>query len=1132
IREEMHAEIPLRKFFERPFIKALADEIEKQERQVSSIKPAVRVGEIPLSFAQERLWFLQELDADNVAYFVPRVIKMRGKLDVSLIERTFTEIIRRHEILRTTFPTIDGQPVQRIQPPFQFNIPVFDWSNLEKEEQEQKVSEFLSEEDHRAFDFGKGPLLRVTIIKLKVEEHLFVLTEHHLVHDGWTQGVLLREFIAIFSAYADGEDHDLPELPLQYADFAIWQRNVLSGEVLDRHLNYWKEKLSGLAPLLELPADRPRPPVISGKGELEIVRLSGPNTLRLKQFSRQNGATLFMTMLAVFKTLLYRYTGVEDLCVGTGIANRRYKEMEGMLGMVINTLSLRTQVQGEISFKECLNRVKETCLEAYQHEDTPFGKIVEKLQPERNLSYTPLFQVLFSFMDTPGEQLQLPGLELELLPTHNRSAKFDINVVVVPPREPGEQGEHEENETAETLVEWEYNTDIFDPPTIRRIISHYNRLMEEGLNRPETALSDLSLLSDAELQQVLYEFNDTQRDYPREKTIHQLFAEQAAKTPDHIALVGANYQGAFLKNRPLDPQKTFNNLTYRQLKEQSDNLAGSLIEKGVLADDIVGIMMERSIDLIIGILGILKAGAAYLPIDVEYPKERINFILKDSGVEILINEKFFRGSRGAVLQKSPPGNLAYIMYTSGSTGQPKGVMVRHRSVVRLVKNTNFVPLTEETRILQTGAPVFDATTFEIWGSLLNGGQLILVDKEVIIDAQRLGDTLKEQCINTLWLSAPLFNQLLRQDIELFAPLSYLLVGGDVLSPGHINTVRQRFPRLKIINGYGPTENTTFSTTYLIERDFEQGIPIGRPIANSTAYIYDRDKQLVPIGVWGELYVGGDGAACGYLNNPELTAEKFKFNRSYRTNRTNIIYKTGDLARWLLDGPPAGGAAQGVIEFKGRIDQQVKIRGFRIELEEIESQLLKHNQVKQAVVIDRKNKEEKYLCAYIVPNSNPGPDAAGLKTYLSGILPDYMIPSFFVFMERIPLNPNGKIDRKALPDPGIKDAAKEFTAPRDEMEKMMAEIWVDVLKLQSSASVGIDDNFFDLGGHSLNATLVTARMHKVFNVKIPLKEFFQRACISEVAAYIKEAVKEEFTFIEPAEKKEYYPLSSSQVRFYL
>ena len=496
IREELQVEIPLRKFFERPTIKALAEEIEKQERQVTSIKRVAsveRVGEIPLSFAQERLWFLQELDSENVAYFVPRVIRMKGKLAVSLIERTFTEIIRRHEILRTVFPTIDGQPLQRILPPYLFKIPVLDWNGLETEEQEQKVSEFLSAEDRRPFDFEKGPLLRVTILKLKEQEHLFVLTEHHLVHDGWTQGVLLREFISIFSAYAEGKEHDLAPLPIQYADFALWQRHHLKGNVMERHLSYWKDKLTDLAPVLELPADRPRPPVISGKGELEIVRLSASYTLRLKEFSRKNGATLFMTMLAVFKTLLYRYIGIKDLCVGSGVANRRYREMEGMLGMVINTLPLRTQLEGEISFKECLKRVKESCLEAYQHEDTPFGKIVEVMQPERNLSYSPIFQVMFSFMDTPGGALQLPGLELELLPAHNRSAKFDINVVVVPPPE------HEAEEAGEMMVEWEYNTDIFDSPTIQRMISHYNRLLEEGIEHPETELSLLPIMTDAEV---------------------------------------------------------------------------------------------------------------------------------------------------------------------------------------------------------------------------------------------------------------------------------------------------------------------------------------------------------------------------------------------------------------------------------------------------------------------------------------------------------------------------------------------------------------------------------------------------------------------------------------------------------
>jgi len=624
IREEMQVEIPLRKFFERPFINALAEVIEKQERRISSIKPTERVGEIPLSFAQERLWFLQELDAENAAYFVPRVIRMKGKLDVNLIERTFTEIIRRHEILRTTFPTVDGQPVQRIQPPYEFKIPVLDWRRMEKD---NRISHFLSEEGQRPFDFEQGPLLRVTLLKLTGDEHLFVLTEHHLVHDGWTQGVLLREFIVIFTAYSRGNEHGLPGLPIQYADYAIWQRNHLKDDVLVRHLSYWKEKLSGLPPVLELPSDRPRPPVISGQGALVEFRLPGSISHALKEFSRQNGATLFMTMLALFKALLYRYTGVGDLCVGAGIANRRYKEMEGMLGMVINTLPLRTHVQGGISFKQCLNRVKETCLEAYQHEDTPFGKIVEKLQPGRSLSYSPIFQVMFTFMDTPGGELRLPGLELELLPTHNRSAKFDINVVVVPPPE------QESGVSGEILVEWEYNTDIFDAPSIERMVSHYKQLLEGGLAQPETSIATLPLLSDAEMRRVLYEFNRAETVYPREKTIPQLFEEQAIKNPDRIALVGADLRVCPVR------------LTYRQLNEQSGRLANLFIEKGVLPDDVIGIMMERSIDLIIGIIAILKAGAAYLPIDAKLPQDRIDYMLKDSAAKLLVTTNDKEGEK-------------------------------------------------------------------------------------------------------------------------------------------------------------------------------------------------------------------------------------------------------------------------------------------------------------------------------------------------------------------------------------------------------------------------------------------------------------------------------------------------------
>ncbi len=1122
IREEMQVEIPLRKFFERPFINALSEEIEKQERQASSIKSVERVEEIPLSFAQERLWFLQELDTENVAYFVPRVIRMKGELNVHLIERTFTEIIRRHEILRTVFPNIDGRPVQRILPPFQFKIPVLDWSRMGEEEQEKQISYFLSEEGQRPFDFEKGPLLRVTLLKLPGDEYLFVLTEHHLIHDGWTQGVLLREFIAIFTVYSKDHEHSLPELPIQYADYAIWQRDSLKGEVLGRHLNYWKEKLSGLPPVLDLPFDRPRPPVISGQGALVEFHLPGSFTQALKEFSRKNGATLFMTMLAVFKTLLYRYTGVGDLCVGTGIANRRYKEMEGMLGMVINTLPLRTQVQGEISFKQYLNLVKETCLEAYQHEDTPFGKIVEVMQPKRSLSYNPLFQVMFTFMDIPGGELRLPGLELELLPAHNRSAKFDINVVVVPPPEHAEQ---EFGESREILVEWEYNTDIFDAPSIARMVSHYKRLLEGVLAQPETNIATLPLLSDAEIKRILFEFNDTERTYPQEKTLHQLFVEQAERTPDHVAVFGPA-----LSILPVLPARSVR-LTYRQLNEQSNRLVYFLIEKGVLVGNVVGIMMERSIDLIIGILGILKAGAAYLPIDPGSPEERIDYILADSGAKLLVNKKFFRGSRGATFQKSPPGNnkFAYIIYTSGSTGVPKGVPITHANLCPLLYwGYDYMGWGPGDHVIQTLAYYFDWSAWEIFLALTSGASLYMISEEFLLNPGAQLDFIRRNDITVMEATPTRFQSLIASGLKPGAldTLRCLCIGAEKLTVDLVKQAKELIANdCRVFNLYGPTEATIISAALEIDMgvlekyEHLSSIPIGRMVGNGPLLVLDRYLNVCPVNVVGELYITGDGVACGYLNNPELTAERF--NRSNRTYKIYIFYKTGDLARWLSDGN---------IEFLGRIDQQVKIRGFRIELGEIENRLLKHDHVKEAVVIDRKIGEEKYLCAYIVPNSNQAPEAAELKTYLSGSLPDYMIPSFFIVIDKIPLNPNGKIDRNVLPEPGVGETANEYTAPRDEVEKMMTEIWTEVLNPRSP--IGIDDNFFDLGGHSLNAALLIARMHKTFQTKIPLKEFLQGGCIRENAHYIKEAVKEEFTFIEPVEEKEYYPLSAAQKRMYI
>ncbi|MCX6581121.1 MAG: amino acid adenylation domain-containing protein [Candidatus Aminicenantes bacterium] len=1135
IREEMQVEIPLRKFFQRPFIKTLAEEIEKQERQATSIKPAERVGEIPLSFAQERLWFLQELDAGNVAYFVPRVIRMKGKPDVYLLERTFTEIIRRHEILRTVFPTVDGQPVQRIQSPYRFKIPVSDWSGLEKEDREQKVSIFLKEEGRRPFDFEQGPLLRVNLLKLKEEEHLFVLTEHHLIHDGWTQGVLLNEFIRIFTAYSEGREHDLPGLAIQYADYVIWQRSYLQGERLKEHLDYWQEKLSGLIPALELPGDRPRPAVMSGEGALLEFHLPSTLTGQLEEFSRENGATLFMTMLAAFKTLLYRCTGEEDLCAGTGIANRSHKEMEGMLGMVINTLPLRTHTPGQLHFKQYLSQVKETCLEAYQRQDTPFGKIVEALSRERSLSYNPIFQVMFSFMDTPGGDLILPGLELRLEPTHNRSAKFDINIVVVPP--PDENN-------GEILVEWEYNIDIFAAQTVERMIGHYIRLLEEVVRRPDVSISNLPMLGPEEIQRLIYEWNDTEIAYPKDKTIHELFAGQVEKAPDHIALVGATAVET-LRATSLQIQ-----ITYRQLKEQSGRLAGLLIEKGVLADHIIGIMMERSIDQIIGILGILKSGGAYLPIDPAYPQERIDYMLKDSGAKLLAVANELEGKKvrrwegeKVVLEEisilSYPltflpsyllnsSNLAYVIYTSGSTGRPKGVMVEHRNVVRLVINPNYISFESPDRILQSGALEFDASTFEIWGALLNSLTLYVAAKEELLDPGRLKKAIRNYGISIMWMTSPLFNQMLQTDIEIFMGLNKLLVGGDVLSPVHIEQLRNRYPRLSVIDGYGPTENTTFSTTYLIDREHMDNIPIGKPISNSNAYIVDKYNNLQPSGVPGELYVGGDGVARGYLNRPELTAEKFiDFHHSSFIIHHSNFYRTGDLARRLPDGN---------IEFLGRRDFQVKIRGFRIELEEIENLLLRHESIKGAAVMvnGEGGAEKRYLIAYIVLKKEI--EISILREYLKGKLPDYMTPSCFIKLEKMPLNPNGKIDRGSLPKPGLK-VGEGYTAPGDEIETKLVNLWADILgrdplhASQLQTSIGIHDNFFELGGHSLKATAMMSKIHKELEVKVELMDIFRTPTIRDIARLIRGLRKEAFQAIEPVEKKEYYPLSSAQKRLY-
>ena len=919
------------------------------------------------------------------------------------------------------------------------------------------------------------------------------------------------------------------------------QLSVLASQRV-KEKEYWLHKLADFPGKSQFPSDYNKKGTLEFRLESVSFDLSSQLSSALMKLSTGSDVRLHIILAAGIKALLNRYLeaynyrnneteGHSDIVIGCPILK---PEQEADLINLL--LVLRTHVQSQMSFKELLLEVQKTVAEALENCNYPVKILAEQL----------------SLTFSPGEQFPLFDIVVLLENIHDKKVLADIQPGMI-------FSFNREDSSIRGSIE--YNSSLYNCGTVERIATHVQGLLEHASTTPGENIAALEIMSPGEKEQLLTVFNNTKTSYPAEKAIHELFAGQAEQTPDHIAIVGNdNDKGSFLKNRPLNPQKTFHYLTYSQLNDQSDCLAGLLMEKGVLAGDIVAIRLERSVEMIITILGILKAGSAYMPIDPDYPDERINYMLKDSSAKILINKSEARISKFEtntndqnvnVQNKNEKcheafvlnfenlsfefvsnfefrisdlisSNLAYVIYTSGSTGKPKGVMLSHRNVVRLVKNTNFVPLNRGTRILQTGAPVFDATTFEIWGSLLNGGQLVLTDKETILDAHRLAGALSKNRINTLWLSAPLFNQLSEENLGLFSPLRYLLVGGDVLSPTHINRIKQRFPGLSIINGYGPTENTTFSTTYLIEKEFEHNIPIGRPIANSTAYIYDKNNRLTPIGVVGELYVGGDGVALGYLNNPELTAERFIFFPHFLTSSLPgfHLYRTGDLARWL---PNAN------IEFLGRVDYQVKIRGFRVELDEIENFLSSYDGIKETVVVAAMNETgDKYLCAYICAESRI--EVSQLQNDLSKKLPDYMIPSCFVFLEKLPLNPNGKVDRKALPEPD-RSSIINYAPPQNETENLLVDIWSDILGI-NRRQIGVHDNFFQLGGHSLKAVSLTGRIYKAFFVEVSIAELFKTPTIKGISDYIQKSDKKIYFPIQPVEEKDYYPLSSAQKRLYL
>lgn len=1040
----------------------------------------------PLSYYQQGLWVLSQLMPNTSLYHVPKAVRLTGELDISALKNALDRIVARHEALRTSFAAVDGIPIQVVRERLTLDMPLVNLSHLPELERETECRRVLGEETRRPFDLEKGPLIRAILLRLNQREHVVLVTTHHIVTDGWSMGIFHRELMSLYDAFAEGKPSPLPDLPIQYPDYAYWQRQWFQGEVYESQLAYWKNQFKTLPPVLELPTDHPRPSVQAHRafrGSKRKLTLSKVLTRQLKELCQKEEATLFMVLLAAYQTLLYRYTGEEDIVVGAPIAGRCLEETEQLIGLFVNALALRGDLSGNPTFRELLRRVKEVALGAYAHQDLPFEMLVKEIQPNRTLAHNPLFQVMFVLQSEPVPTMELPGLIVSHVQVDNVVANFDLTLDAV-----------ERDGQLECLLE--SNADLFDGDTITRLLGHFENLLEGIVTNPEQRISELPLLSEAERHQLLVEWNDTGSDYPAEKSVQKLFEDQVDASPGSVALLFGGQQ-----------------MTYQELNARANQLAHYLKKKRVGPETRVGICIERSPEMIIGLLGIMKAGGAYVPLDPGYPQARRKFMLEDAELPLLLTQQALRGSFDGQLaeilcldelfeqiaMESPvnpsiettANSLAYVMYTSGSTGRPKGVAVTQKNIVRLVKNSNYASFGRDEVFLQFAPTSFDASTFEIWGSLLNGARLALMPPGSA-SLDELAHAVKQYRVTTLWLTAGLFHLMVDTHLDDLNGLRQLLAGGDVLSVPHVKKVLQELRGCRLINGYGPTENTTFTCCYPVvdSAAINGSVPIGRPISNTYVYVLDRNLNPAPVGIPGELYVGGDGLARGYLNRPELTAEKF-ISDPFDGRSGAQVYKTGDLVRYRPDGQ---------IEFLGRVDNQVKVRGYRIELGEVETVLAEHEGVREAVVVARKDQGDKHLAAYVVPR--PGkiliPD--DLHTFLIQRLPGHMVPSLFVVLEKLPLSANGKIDKSALGVNGQKPAYKSTVAAQDGLELKLQKIWERVL---AASPIGIDDNFFELGGHSLLAVRLFAQIEKSFGRNLPLATLFQAPTVRLLANVLRE-----------------------------
>ncbi len=1143
-RNRLAIDLAVHTLFEAPTLAKLGARIDAARADPPAIpmpplRPLPHDGCRPVSFAQERMWFLDQIAPDRPTYIISSAVRFRGPLNPAALERSLREVIRRHEALRTTLTLGDGGPQAGVLGPESFRLPVTDLRGLPGPARETEARRRAEEEAARPFNLSRDLMLRAQLLQLGDQDHVLVLATHHIASDGWSQGVFDQELSILYTAFSRDQPSPLPGLPIQYADYAGWQRGWLEGAVRDRQIAYWKGKLAGAPTLLELPTDHSRPPVAGHQGAQWEIVLDAKLTRALHALARREGVTTFMTLLAAWQVLLSRYSGQEDLSVGAAIAGRNRTELEGLIGFFVNTLVLRTDLSGNPTFRELLARVRRTTLEAYAHQDLPFEKLVEELRPERSLAHAPLFQAMFVLQNAPSPPLQLPGITVEPLAVGNATAKFDLTLSL------GEQ----DGRLQGTL---EYRTDLFGSATIGRLAAHFQTLLEGIVADAGQPIGALPMLSTAERRQILVEWNQTQTAYPREECLHGLFEAQVARTPDAVAVVCGD-----------------ESVSYTGLNTRANQLAHTLRAHGIGPGSPVALHLDRSTDFIVSVLAVLKSGGCYVPLPVEFPAARLRHMLEDSRATLVItrvtlpqdlcppscsafdlespdllttpdpvDRPVLPGTAPATAcqaarveprptdSKCPPAgsilvgrgsaradpvasletesegapadravatradSLAYIMYTSGSTGRPKGVAVPHRAVCRLVHGQHYADFGPGLRTLLLAPLAFDASTFELWAPLLHGGTCVVFPGRQL-DLEVLGTLVERQRINCLWLTAALFNEVIDLRPSLLAGVAQVLAGGEALSVPHVLRARQLLPHTRLTNGYGPTECTTFACTHPIGADevFANGsVPIGRPLANTTAYVLDRNRQPVPVGVRGELYMGGDGLAHGYLHQPGLTARKF-ITDPFGSRPGGLLYKTGDQACWRSDG---------TLTFLGRMDQQVKIRGFRVEPAEVESTLATHPDVGSVAVVARPDSTgTTELAAALVPRPGSGLNPDSLRSFLKARLPGPMIPAVLELCERLPLTPSGKVDRAALrlsigrqPVP-----PSQAAAPRTGPERRLLELWSEAL---GRTDLGIHDNFFECGGHSLLAIRLVTRIGQVLEIPFQIVDLFEHPTVAGLA----------------------------------